>query len=355
MASLSKRQFITIAAAAAAQGLTGAASAETKAGASTPGLRQSRIQEAVVSVFDFERLAAPLLDTGDYDRVELPDAPPEQWKAWHVPKACSRIQQMLLRHRSSSAGQGSIKLVKFHGAPQRVMRSSQRSWDTGGIFDIDVFTHDVTGAYRRLQTFGWTAFGEPVDYRESNLHVRQVVAKGPDGFNVAMIQRYSPPISDVPRFKSWSPYYGGTQMVADFDRAMGYYVKVLGWKAHDQFDIANQAEPGADVLGLPMPQAIAAKRRLAFMRSPDGAGVELISNESMRGQDFAEHCVAPNVGILCVRMPVPDAIGYAAAIKGRGGKLYSEPQAMEIAPYGRVTLFNVRTPEGAILEFYSPA
>jgi predicted enzyme related to lactoylglutathione lyase len=62
--------------------------------------------------------------------------------------------------------------------------------------------------------------------------------------------------------------------------------------------------------------------------------------------------VAPNVGILCLRIPVPDATRYAAEITARGGTLYSPPTSFELAPYGRATIFSVRSPEGAILEFF---
>ena len=72
---------------------------------------------------------------------------------------------------------------------ERRIISSQRSWDTGGIFDVDIFTTDVERVYRELQRHGWTALGEPVDYTEAHFSVRQVVAVGPGGFMLAMIQR----------------------------------------------------------------------------------------------------------------------------------------------------------------------
>lgn len=319
-----------------------------------PPVRQWGIQEAVVSVFDLDHLSRPLVDTRDFTLVALPDAPRSQWSAWKVPDGCTRIEQVLLRHNSTPAGQGSLRLVKFHGCPQQVMRSSQRSWDTGGIFDVDVLTTDVTAAYRRLQTFGWTALGEPVDYSEAVMHVRQVVAQGPNGFMLAMIQSHRPPLIDLPPYKVLSPIFNSTQMVSDLDRALDFYNRVLGWSTRLRFDITDQAEPGADVLGLPMPSAVSAVRRLAMTSAPWDmpAGVELIENRSMAGRDFSTTCVAPNVGILCLRMPVPDVCAYAREIVGRGGTLFSKLQATEVAPYGNLTAFSIQSPEGALLEFY---
>jgi catechol 2,3-dioxygenase-like lactoylglutathione lyase family enzyme len=342
------------------RGIAATLAAPTAALGARPAPLLSGIQEIVVSVFDFDHLAPPFIDTGDFARVELPDAPKEQWPAWRVPAACTRISQLLLRHQSGPAGEGSIRLVKFHGAPQRVMRSSQRSWDTGCIFDIDVLSPDTEAAYRRLQTFGWTAMGEPVEYREADIHAIQVVAVGPNGFNLAIIDNFPPP--DQKRsYKVLSAYGGGTQMVADLDKALNFYLNVLGFKTNRRFDINDQDEPGYDVIGLPKPYAKDARRKLAMIGGPPlderhrGAGVELIENSSMHGRDFSTHCVAPNVGILCPRIPVRDARQYANEIKGRRGQLFTEPQSLEIAPYGKVTAFTIRAPEGAMLEFFSKA
>lgn len=314
----------------------------------------SGFHEIVLSVFDIERIARPMCEIWPFSPRRLPDAPAGQFTAWHVPAGCTRIEQAFLMPKDSETGRGGMRLVKFHGVPQRVMRSSQRSWDTGGIFDIDVFSRDVDTAYRRLQTHGWTALGEPVDYSEAHFHVRQVVAVGPDGLMVAIIQRYKPPVDGLPPFDLMSHIFNSTQMVRNYERSAAFYRDILGWPPSLEFIMENAAEPGADVLGLPMPHAVAAVRKLGMFKPPgvaDGA-VELIENASMHGQDFAAHCVAPNVGLLSLRIPVADAAAYAAKIVARGGTLYAKPSAYEIAPYGPVTAFSVRTPDGAILEFY---
>jgi hypothetical protein len=80
----------------------------------------------------------------------------------------------------------------------------------------------------------------------------------------------------------------------------------------------------------------------------------LIHNAAMYGRRCDADCAAPNVGILCLRFEVEDARAYAAEIAGRGGALYNGPAVIGIAPYGTVTLFAVRSPEGAIVEFFSP-
>lgn len=311
-------------------------------------------QEIVLSVFDIERVARPMVDIGAFELRALPDALSGQFAAWRVPADCTRIEQAYLWPVTSTTGRGGIRLVKFHGVAQRVMRSSQRSWDTGGIFDIDVYSRDVEGAYRRLQRYGWTALGDPVRYQEAQFDVTQVVAVGPDGLMVAIIQRHAPPVDDMPPFTAMSHVFNSTQMVKDYAQSRRFYCEILGWPPTTEFTIDAAAEPGVDVLGLPLPQAETAVRHIGMFKvpgAPDGA-IELIENASMRARDFSEHCIAPNIGLLCLRGPVADAAGLAAAIQLRGWPLYIAPTAFELAPYGPVQLFSVRTPDGAILEFY---
>lgn len=332
--------------------------------AAAAGLGSPGLQEMVQSVYDIERVVRAMVEVGGYRLQSLPDASPEQFRAWKLtpPRRHHswkrRIEQALLVPPTPS-GMGCLRLVRFHGLTaeqtrrQRVMRSSQRSWDTGGIFDIDVFARDVDELYRGFQRHGWTAFGEPVEYREAEFHVKQVVAVGPDGLLVAAIQRYQPPPTGLDADMAMTAIFNSTQMVRDFERATQFYERILGWRKTHDFVVDAAAEPGADVLGLPMPQAIAARRRIGMYKQPDGGSgaIELIENSSMRGRDFSADCVAPNVGLLALRFAVANAGEYAEAIVARGGELYTPLMSLELAPYGTVALFAVRSPEGAIIEF----
>ena len=317
------------------------------------------IQEAVVSVFDIDRLVRPLVEVCGYVETPLPDAPYEQFAAWHLPPECDRIEQRLLVPGPSEAfgadGRGALRLVRFHGVEQKVMRSSQRSWDTGGIFDVDVFSADLDRIYRGLQRHGWSAMGEPVDYSEAMFSVRQVVAMGPDGLVLAIIQRYEPFVDGLDPNGLLSPVFNSTQIVSDFDAALRFYGETLDFELQMTCKIEDVVEPGADVLGLPLPYAKDARRELAIFK-PQGVnegGIELVRNLDMHGRRWDADCIAPNVGILALRFEVDDAAAYACQIEARGGVLYSPVMQIEIAPFGTVMLFSVRSPEGAIIEFYS--
>jgi catechol 2,3-dioxygenase-like lactoylglutathione lyase family enzyme len=285
----------------------------------------------------------------------LPDAPREQWQAWRVPRHCRRIEQWLLVPANDIKGW--VRLVKFHGVAQRIMRSSGRTWDTGGIFDVDVFTPDVRRVYRALQAHGWSAYGDPVDYGWGGFEVAQVVATGPDGLAIAVLQPKQPPQARFPRYRGFSRVFNSSLMVRDYDATARWFRDVLGWKYMVEGDLQDVVEPGERIFGLPRPLARDTLRRCGIVH-PQGlndGSLETIAMPGLQGRDFSADCIAPNLGWLAWRFPVADAQAHAATLAGRGTELLAAPARLRIAPYGTVVAFSVRTPDGAILEFFERA
>src|SRR5215813_7406670 len=95
------------------------------------------IEEIVLSVFDIERAAAPLIRLGGYRPVELPCLAPEQIALWSGREDSPPATQLLLLPPTGS--RGALRIVCFD-CPRELIRPSQRSWDTGGIFDVDIFS-----------------------------------------------------------------------------------------------------------------------------------------------------------------------------------------------------------------------
>lgn len=313
------------------------------------------ISEVVFSTFDIDRALGPLVTAAGWRRIALPDAGDDQRAAWQVPDDCTRIEQALFCAPGDTRGR--IRAVCFHGADRVLIRPSQRTWDTGGVFDLDMFSTDVRAIYSRLQNdHGWTAFGEPVDYEIGEFDVAQVVARGPDGLNLAIIQPHKPPIFELPRFDALSRVFNSTQLVADIDRALAFYTGVLGWQVLMHETVSGCVEPGADVLGIPLPLAETCLRKVAIVH-PEGrndGSVELIEIEGVDGRQYGDRAVAPNVGILALRLTVDDPAAYAREIEGRGAVLHGALTIVDTAPFGPVPCFSVRSPEGAILEFTAP-
>jgi len=310
------------------------------------------MQEVVASVSDARRIVRVFTAIGGWSVRKLPDAPREQRQAWHVPRHCRRIEQWLLVPEREVRGY--VRLVKFHGVSQQIMRSSGRTWDTGGIFDVDVFARDVRKVYRELQALGWTAYGDPVDYGWGGFDVSQVVATGPDGLVIAVLQPRRAPQASFPRYRGFSRVFNSSLIVKDYDATHRWFCDVLGWKYMAEGDLNGVVEPGQNIFGIPMPHALVTRRRCGIVH-PEGlndGSLETIGMPDLQGRDFSGACVAPNLGWLSWRFPVADANAYADALVRRGGQLYAEPATLQLAPYGEVVSFSVRTPDGAILEFF---
>jgi catechol 2,3-dioxygenase-like lactoylglutathione lyase family enzyme len=312
------------------------------------------VQEVVASVSDIGRIERVFTRIFGWRAQRLPDAPREQWRAWQVPRGVTRIEQRLLIPARDT--KGCVRLVRFHGAKARVMRSSARTWDTGGIFDIDVYAHDVRGIYRALQREGWSAYGDPADYSWAGFDVCEVVATGPDGLVIALIEPKHPPRAKFPRYRV-SRVFNSACIVRDFAATKQFFEEGLGWRYIVESEVRDAIEPGQLMLGLPLPLARDAVRRIGIVH-PTGendGSIEPVSMPQVGGRDFAADCVAPNLGWLCWRYPVVDARASAKRFAERGIPLYSAVRVLRIAPYGEVVTFSIRTPDGAILEFYERA
>jgi hypothetical protein len=80
--------------------------------------------------------------------------------------------------------------------------------------------------------------------------------------------------------------------------------------------------------------------------------MEMIEIMGLEGRDYSDRCRAPNLGILAVRFPVEDVEAARATIEARGWTIDAPIRTLTVAPYGAVRLFGVKTPDGAIIQFF---
>jgi hypothetical protein len=73
------------------------------------------------------------------------------------------------------------------------------------------------------------------------------------------------------------------------------------------------------------------------------------------GRDLSARARPPNLGIMCLRIPVSDVRAKADEIVTRGGTLFYGPATVASAPEGETTMCAVRTPDGAMIEFVQTA
>jgi hypothetical protein len=312
----------------------------------------SGFHETIISVFDIERLAKPLVEIGGWIRQDLPDAPDALAAFWGAPAGCRRVAQILLT--APGRTDGALRLIRFDvEGRQELMRPAQHLWDTGGIFDVDVYVDDIEAVYDRFMRAGWTAFGPPTDYGWAGFDVTEVLLRGPDGVVIGLLKAHGAVYIDVPPIVGMSRAFNAAQVVRDYEVSMDFYCRGLGFKPLLDSRIDDAVEPGRNILGIPMPLARTTLRRVSIVNPQGGndGSTELIALPELQGHDFASACVAPNIGYFANQYFVDDAAGYLAEIEARGIAAAVPLAELEMPPYGRVRGFAVLTPDNARLEF----
>ncbi len=81
--------------------------------------------------------------------------------------------------------------------------------------------------------------------------------------------------------------------------------------------------------------------------------METIEIMGLEGRDYAERCDAPNLGILAVRFEVDRAENAIKELEDRGATLEAPLRRATVPPYGDIRLFDLKTPDGEIVQFFS--
>ena len=306
-------------------------------------------KEAVFSVRDLDAAVEVYRAVAGWEVVHRGDAGEDQARFWHLDPG-QKIEEALLRNPGDD--EGLLRLVRFPGAEPRLIRPGAQTWDTGAIFDVNVRVLDVHEKLAELRAHGWLSYSEPIEFRFGKFVVREVLARGPDGIVLALIERVEPALEGWDNLRHFSHIFNSTQIVRDFDRSFDFYTRQLGFKVYLEHEGPSR-EAGPNVLGLPHNLAPEIPRRVAIV-SPRGdnfGSVEILSFEGAAGADCSGRASAPNLGHLSLRFPVADLDAYLEQIRARGVEPSSGPAELQVAPYGTVRAAIVQAPEGGWLEF----
>jgi catechol 2,3-dioxygenase-like lactoylglutathione lyase family enzyme len=309
-------------------------------------------REVVFSVSDLEGAAEFYQEAAGWEVVVDGEASPVLAAHWDLAEN-QPISEVLLRNPGDD--RGFLRLVAFPGAEQKQIRSNAQTWDTGGIFDVNVRVLNIHAKFAELRERGWMFYSDPIRFAFGPFVVWEVLAKGPDGVVIAMVERFQPPLEGWPNLRELSHIFNSTQIVRDFDTSLEFYRDRLGFKIYLEHEGPSQ-EPGPNVLALPHNLAAEITRKVVIL-SPDGTNagsVELIGFAGLTGADLSEQAVAPNLGILALRFPVADLAAYQKRLAKHGVEPINGPSILTMEPYGEVEIMTIRAPEGALLEFYEP-
>ena len=316
-------------------------------GPDDPALRG--FQEVVLSVTDLERWVDLFERVFGWVTLTRQASGPELRGLWSLGPEVS-IREAVLHQPGDR--EGFLRLVSFGGVARQQIRSAAQTWDTGGIFDVNLRARDLPALFRALEAAGWNGLTAPHRYVFGPYDVSEVLMRGPDGVVLALMQRFAPPLEGFDAMGTTSRFFNSSVIVRDMAAARDFYVRQLGFTPFFR-TAGDRRTAETNVLGIPPSINPTVTVPIDIVR-PDPAGtgsVEYLRLEELPGLDFADRAQPPNLGILLYRFPVRDAAAYAATLEGRGVALHAPLTELDLPPYGRVRTFAVRSPDGVWLEF----
>ncbi len=268
---------------------------------------------------------------------------------WQLPDSAQLSQRLM---GNIGEERGYVRLVHLAGVEQQRIRSSTQSWDTGGIFDVNVRVKDMNKKFKALQALGWNAVSDPIEFSFGPFVVKEWIVTGPDGISIALIERVKPELVDWPNLKEFSRLFNSTQVVKDITTSTHFYRHVLGFKPYLEHKGASKT-PSANVLGLPYNMATQVERSVDILH-PDGineGSVELLQFHGAEGKDVSALARPPHLGIATLRFPVSNLTALKNKLTINQIKIVAEQQ-INLPPYGLVDMLSIITPDGNWLEFY---
>ncbi len=330
-----------------------AIAAQPAYGAGEAPVTRSVWQEAVVSVTDLDRSARFFVEIGGYEAKWRGLLDASEIAAWGLPAAASG-EALLLGPPGQDTGL--LRLVRFDIAGRKQpTRPGSRAWDSGCYFSLMVRMKGMPSIYDEAIAMGWWT-ETPMTYLEfgeSKLNI--MIFRGPDGVQVQGYERLEPPLPDaIPPFERLTRPFNIMQMVRDRDAAYAFFTDVLGFETFYKGKPYVSEKPVVMPLGIPKNLTTSVRYRAGIVYPTPGefGRMEMIEIMDLDGQDYADRCNAPNLGILAVRFPVDSVRRAEFRVSGHDWPIATPLRRATLHPYGTVRLFSVKSPDGGNIQFY---
>lgn len=347
------KKFVSIVAIAVCAGWS--AQAEDEASFGLNDVAGSRIQEFVISVSNLDVMRTTFTEVFKWEVKREGPIDPTVIRLWGLPFGTTG-QEVLVGNAASDYG--FVRLVEIDAEDKQLMRPGARWWDTGGIFNLNVLVKDLDATESALQRMGWTARGLKSTYDRGSAKGQSQVMIGPDDLVVSFQERTAPPLEGWPEFAGATHIEVGYQMVRDLDSWYAFYDETLGLEGIGLRDRPQDGPVGPNDYGLPHNASDVASYRQANVMFPretkQSLGARAWTNA--QGYDFASRIKAPNLGILSVRLPVPDLDAVLERLDRDGHSPIGDVQILFLEPYGAVRAALVRSPGGSgqLLTVFEP-
>ncbi len=335
----------------AAIGVVLLAIAAQQADARSPSLelaRDSGWQEALISTSDARRLESFFTSIAGWRVLWRGSAHASVAKLYG---ASGSPREWLI---GDAAGHpGLVRLVEFDAPTAITIRGAAQPWDTGGILSLMTRSNDVHGVFQSAERAGWLAYNAPVDFDFGPINLRNVVLRGPDGVNISVYERVTPRMPPDPDLRKLRRPFNAMQSVRDIVAARRFYGDILGFELVNGGEFVN---PRRAPNNFGMPANIVATHPIHFAifapRKDGPTAIEAVQLVGAEGRDLAAAALPPNRGIVSLRFPVSDLSRTEARLAAQGLAPAWPITVLELRPYGRVRLLGVRSPDGALLEFF---
>jgi|GEM_PF-2311038 len=315
----------------------------------------NHIQEFVISVSDMKRTLPTFTEVMKWKILDQGKADASVARLWGLDTE-TPVEQVLVGNAESKYG--FIRLVEIKTDKKELIRPGGRWWDTGGIFNFNVFFRDLEASQTALRQYGWSANSLVATYERPNTSGKTMMMTGPDDVVMSFQQRLSRPMTGWPDFEGASHIEVGYQIVTDIKAWNDFYTNVLGFGSFGGVrELKNDQPVGPNVYGLPHNVTGLTDGWQANVKFRDkheqSLGARQFSNAT--GYDFTAKANPPNLGIMTVRIPVADVLGLRERIIAAKGDMPSDVQIVRLAPYGNVRALAVRSPgSGLWLELFQP-
>ena len=310
-------------------------------------------QEVVISVSNLDRTAEFFKSIGGYEETFRGRSSASSIKHFGL-NADASAEELLLVAKGATSG--FVRLIRFDNAGyKQPMRPGSRAWDSGCYFSLMVRMKDIRKIYDEAIAMGWwteTPIAE-LSFGTSSLEV--VIFKGPDGVQVQGYERLTPALPKAfPAFERISQPFNIMQMVKSREKGRVFFEDLLGFDTFYWGKPFTAKEAKVTPLGLPLNLTTKTKYRAGILYPVAGelGRVEMIEFMDIQGLDHSDKCSAPNLGLLSIKYPV-DNIKRTVKTLSKRGQENVQVNKIELMPYGDISIFSLRSPDGAIVEFFS--
>ncbi|MDB4293045.1 VOC family protein [Maribacter sp.] len=307
------------------------------------------ILEVVYSVGDMEKVKHFFCDYGGLNVVGEYQTDSTVLDFWGLDSSVTASEKLI---RFGDHAAGSLRLVKYHGADQKYIRSSQNPWDIGGIMDINLRVPEVARTFDEIRDLGFHGLSDPLLQKMGPFELYDILMKGYDDIIIAFTHRVQPPLELPKGGKIPSHVYNSSLTVKSLEETQDFYVGKLGFSLLNEYEVKKDA-PIENMFNIPMNmiETVTCKANIFSLDGSRDVMFQACEFEGIDGKDFTDLAIPPNRGLLLYRCEVENVKAYYKTLLEKGIQMQQPLQEIIIAPYGKINCFALRSPDGVWWEF----